>query len=308
MNAEDLRFFLAVRQAGSIKGGARLLKVDHSTVSRRLAALEEALDARLFERTPEGLLETDVGRAIGPLAERIELLTRELQDAANAASDSPTGPVRIAVSPLIAEHFLVPLVPELQRRFPNVGFDIVADISRTNVLRREADIAIRQHPTGKAPAESSALAMKIGVFAFAAYASPAYLERHGRPEGLAPNLAGHQMISTGKWAPGNAWNEQLEHPAEYILTVYPFSTATVAATTGIGIAVLPCLGADTHPNLVRLTPPLDAYDIWIVSSPEVQNNQRVKAVKEVLIEMLRAAAPAFAGTAGPRNASPPPPR
>lgn len=298
MNAEDLRFFLAVRQAGSIKGGARLLKVDHSTVSRRLAALEEALDARLFERTPEGLLETDVGRAIGPLAERIELLTRELQDAANAASDSPTGPVRIAVSPLVADHFLIPAVPELQRRFPGVAFDIVADISRANVLRREADIAIRQHPAGKAPAEPSALAMKIGAFSFAAYASPAYLERHGRPEGLAPNLSGHQMISTGKWAPGNAWNEQLDHPAEYVLTVYPFSTAIVAAVAGIGIAVLPCLAADSHPGLVRLTPPLDAYDSWIVSSPEVQKNQRVKAVKEALIEMLRAAAPKLAGTAG----------
>jgi DNA-binding transcriptional LysR family regulator len=298
MNAEDLRFFLAVRQAGSIKGGARLLKVDHSTVSRRLAALEEALDARLFERTPEGLLETDVGRAIGPLAERIELLTRELQDAANAASDSPTGPVRIAVSPLIADNFLIPLVPELQRRFPEVAFDIFADISRANVVRREADIAIRQHPAGKAPAESSALALKVGIFGFAAYASPAYLERRGRPEGLAPNLTGHLMISTGKWAPGNSWNEQLEHPAEYILTVYPFSTAIAAAVTGIGIAVLPCLGADTHPRLVRLTPRLDAYDIWIVSSAEVQNNQRVKAVKEALIEMLRAAAPELAGTAG----------
>jgi DNA-binding transcriptional LysR family regulator len=298
MNAEDLRFFLAVRQAGSIKGGARLLKVDHSTVSRRLAALEEALDARLFERTPEGLLETDVGRAIGPLAERIELLTRELQDAANAASDSPTGPVRIAVSPLIADNFLIPLVPELQRRFPEVAFDIFADISRANVVRREADIAIRQHPAGKAPAESSALALKVGIFGFAAYASPAYLERRGRPEGLAPNLTGHLMISTGKWAPGNSWNEQLEHPAEYILTVYPFSTAIAAAVTGIGIAVLPCLGADTHPRLVRLTPRLDAYDIWIVSSAEVQNNQRVKAVKDALIEMLRAAAPELAGTAG----------
>ena len=299
MNAEDLRFFLAVRQAGSIKGGARLLKVDHSTVSRRLAALEEALDARLFERTPEGLLETDVARAIGPLAERIELLTRELQDAANAASDSPTGPVRIAVSPLVADHFLIPLVPELQRRFPNIAFDIVADISRTNVLRREADIAIRQHPTGKAPAESSALAMKIGIFAFAAYASPAYLERHGRPQGgLAPNLAGHRMISTGKWAPGNAWNEQLDNPAEYVLTVYPFSTATAAAATGVGIAVLPCLGADTDPRLVRLTPPLDCFDIWVVSSPEVQANQRVRAVKEALIELLRDRAPALAGTGG----------
>ena len=77
VNADDLRFFLAVRQAGSIKGGARILKVNHSTVSRRLQALEEALKAGLFERTPEGLVDTDLARAIAPLAERVELLTRE---------------------------------------------------------------------------------------------------------------------------------------------------------------------------------------------------------------------------------------
>jgi DNA-binding transcriptional LysR family regulator len=138
--------------------------------------------------------------------------------------------------------------------------------------------------------------MKVGIFSFAAYASPAYVERHGRPEGgVAPNLAGHQMISTGQWAPGNAWNEQLDHPAPYVLTVYPFSTATTAAATGIGIAVLPCLGADTDPRLLRLSPPLAFFEIWVVSSPEVQTNQRVRAVKETLIEMVRAGAPAFAG-------------
>src|SRR5579872_1237064 len=100
VNAEDLRFFLAVREAGSIKGGARALKVDHSTVSRRIAALEEALDAHLFDRTPEGLVETDVARAVAPVAERIEILTRELEDAAALASDAPRGPVCIAVFPV----------------------------------------------------------------------------------------------------------------------------------------------------------------------------------------------------------------
>ena len=95
LNAEDLRFFLAVWTARSIKGGARILRVDHSTVSRRLASLEESLGARLFDRTPEGLVETDVAVAIAPLAQRIEALTGELVDAANAASGVPSGPVRI---------------------------------------------------------------------------------------------------------------------------------------------------------------------------------------------------------------------
>jgi DNA-binding transcriptional LysR family regulator len=296
MNAEDLRFFLAVRQAGSIKGAARKLKVDHSTVSRRLSALEEALGSRLFERTPEGLLETNVAKTIAPLAERIEVMTRELMDAANAASASPSGPVRIAVSPVVADHFLLPRVPALMQRFPDIPLDIVADIARVNVLRREADIALRQHTLGKAPAEPEALARHLCTFGFAAYASPDYVARHGRPERPIQSLAGHKMISTGPWAtPGNSWNEQLSESADYVISVYPFSTATSAAAAGIGIAVLPCLGSDTDPRLVRLSEVVASFDLWIVTSQGVRDNARVQAVKGALIEMIRESEPAFSG-------------
>src|SRR3954471_11193486 len=77
MNRDDVRYFLAVRAARSIKGAARALKVDHTTVSRRLAALEIALGASLFERTPDGLVETDAGRAVAPIAERMEVVAAE---------------------------------------------------------------------------------------------------------------------------------------------------------------------------------------------------------------------------------------
>jgi len=296
MNSDDLRFFLAIRQARSIKGGARVLKVDQSTVTRRLAALEEALGAPLFDRSPEGLLETDVARAIAPLAERIELLTRELEEAANSASDSPKGPVRITTSPIFSEHFLIPRVPQLQRRFPDVPLDILADISRANMVRREADIAIRQHPAGKSPAEPSALAMKVGSLGFAAYASEAYLERHGRPEQPVTNLRGHRMIGTGQLAPGNFWNDQLEQPAEYAVFVHPLQSAEAAAAAGLGIAVLPCISADKNVELVRLTDVITTYDVWIVTSPQVRNNPRVRGIKDALVEMIRDADAEIRGT------------
>jgi DNA-binding transcriptional LysR family regulator len=78
VNRDDVRDFVAVRAARSIKGAARALKVDHTTVSRRLAALELGLGASLFERTPDGMVETDVGRAIAPLAERMEIASVDL--------------------------------------------------------------------------------------------------------------------------------------------------------------------------------------------------------------------------------------
>jgi DNA-binding transcriptional LysR family regulator len=203
--------------------------------------------------------------------------------------------VRIAVSPIMADHFLIPRVPELRRRFPEIRLDVFADITHVNVLRREADIAIRQRPRDKAPAEASALVTKVGSFAFAAYASPAYIERHGGPQYGADDLEGHEMISTGKWSPGDPWNDQLAHPAKYVLSVYPFAAANAAALAGIGIAVLPCLGTDTDSRLVRLTDVIFAYETWVVTSQGAQNNPRVKKVKDALVEMLREAEPELSG-------------
>ena len=296
MNADDLRFFLAVRQAGSIKGGARMLKVDHSTVSRRLMALEESLKVSLFERTPEGLVDTELARVIAPLAERVDLLTREIEDAANAASDVRNGPVRIAVSPVVAHHFLLPRLPELRSLFPDVAFDIVADIAPVNVLKREADIAIRQRPEGKTPAEPEALAMKVGKFGYALYGSRAYVERHGRPERPVRSLAGHEMISSGALGPGDLWNAELDAPAAVAASIYPLMAVREAVIAGVGVAVLGCLEADADPRLVRLSDVLGAYTLWIVTSHAVRNNQRVRAVKEALVQMIQAAAPEFDGS------------
>jgi DNA-binding transcriptional LysR family regulator len=220
-----------------------LLDAQNRDASPLFSGAEEALGARLFERTLEGLIETDVAVAVAPLAERIEALTHELEDAANAAAGVPSGPVCVAVSPVVAEHFLIPRLPDLMKRFPDIAFDIHADISRRSLSKREADIAIRQYPEGTPPAEPSALAVKVGKLAAAAYASHEYIERFGRPAYPARSLAGHVMIRT-EWSPGDGWNATLDEPAEYALSVYPFASATVAAVFGIGIAILPCSPAN----------------------------------------------------------------
>lgn len=298
MNGDDLKVFLAIRQAASIKGAARALRVDHSTVSRRLAALEESLGARLFERTPEGLVATDAARAVAPLAEQIDHLTRELREAVRAASDAPAGPVRVAVSPVIAEHFLMPRVPELLRRFPGIELDVRASIARASIVgEREADIAIRQHPRGKAPAEPSAIAVKVGELGFAAFASQAYVERQGLPARPLTSLAGHSVISVGSWFPADAWNDELEVPGTYAIAVYPFSTVYAAVLAGVGIGVLPCLGADADARLVRVSDVILSFDTWVVTSAQARGNPRVRTFKEALIELLRGARDELAGVA-----------
>ena len=296
MNGDDLRVFLAVRRAASIKGAARMLEVDHSTVSRRLAALEESLGARLFERTPEGLVPTDAAGAVAPLVEQIDLLTRELRDAARAASNAPTGPIRIAVSPVVAEHFLIPrVVPELMARFPDLELDIRANIARASFVgEREADIAIRQHPRGTTPAEPSAVVTKVGQLGFAGFASREYVDRRGLPTRPITSLEGHSLISTEPWFSAD-WGDQLELPGTSTISAFPFSTVFSAVVAGLGIGLLPCLGADGDPRLVRVSDVIASFDMWVVTSTHARNNTRVRAVKDALVEMLRAAKDELAG-------------
>ena len=288
MNRDDVRYFLAVRAAGSIKGAARALKVDHTTVSRRLAALEIALGARLFERTPDGLLETDVGRSIAPIAERMEIAAVEIAEAAHAASDSLAGPVRIATTPLLADHFLVPALPGLRQRFPQVELELYSGVASVDMPRREADIAVRIHPSGKAPGEDSLLSRKAAKFGYALFATQSYVDAHGLPERPIRSLRGHQIVGNGHPLL-MAWNTQLDEPAEVPLTVFPFISNLAAVVAGLGLGVIACVAGDQHPDLIRLSDVIGQWDVWVITNPEARNNTRVRVVKEALAELLEAA-------------------
>jgi DNA-binding transcriptional LysR family regulator len=102
------------------------------------------------------------------------------------------------------------------------------------------------------------------------------------------------MIRTS-WSPGETWNTDLDEPADYVVSVYPFASATVAAVAGIGIAVLPCLGSDTNPRLSRISDVIATYDMWVVTTPEVRNNPRVVVVKDAIVDLIRAASAELAG-------------
>lgn len=199
--------------------------------------------------------------------------------------------------PVLAVHFLIPRVPGLRRRFPDVGFEISADVASVNVLKREADIAIRTYPEGRAPAEPSALAMKVGNVGFALYASKGYIERHGRPERPVRALAGHEMIAMGKGDPGSAWNAQLEEPADCSISVYPGLAVTAALHADLGLGVLLCVEGDADPRLIRVSDVLGTHPLWVVTSDAARNNARVRAVKDVLVEMIRDATPQLDGSA-----------
>jgi DNA-binding transcriptional LysR family regulator len=294
MNRDDVRYFLAIRTAHSIKGAARALKVDHTTVSRRLAALEIALGASLFERTPDGLVETHVGRSIAPIAERLEIVAAEVVEAAHAASDSMAGPVRIATTPVMADYFFVPALPELRQRFPQVELELYSGVASVDMPRREADIAIRVHPPGKSPGEDSLLSRRAASFGYALYGARSYLEARGVPERPVRSLCGHRIVGNGHPLL-MAWNTQLDEPAEVPLTVFPFMSNLAAVVGGLGLGLLACVAGDQHPDLVRLSDVIGQWDLWLVTNPEARNNARVRGVKEALLELMEAGGDRLSG-------------
>jgi DNA-binding transcriptional LysR family regulator len=242
------------------------------------------------------LIATPAAEAVAPLVAQIDLLLHEVQDAARAASDAPSGPVRIAVSPVVAEHFLMARIASLMEKFPGIELDIRAGVAPARFVgEREADIAIRQHPEGKAPAEPSVLAAKVGRIGFALFASHEYVESHGRPARPVTSLEGHSVIGTTTWGPGASWFAELEHAGVETISAFPYSTAYAAVLAGVGISVLPCLGADGDPRLVRLSDVIASFDLWVVSTAQSRTNVRVSTVKEALIELLRQSRDELAG-------------
>src|SRR6187402_3595408 len=135
----DFEVFLAVARAGTLSAAARLLKVDQSTVSRRLAALEASAGTRLFDRTPTGYLLTAPGEAMRGRVEDMETHAIAIERQLLGQDTSPTGQVRLAASDSFAAWFLVPRLAGLCSRYPGISVELVTGNQPVNLARREAD-------------------------------------------------------------------------------------------------------------------------------------------------------------------------
>lgn len=294
---DDVRVFVALCESGSLKGAGAALGVDHSTVSRRLAALEEALGGPVFDRTKTGIKLNSVGLAIEPYARQVAGSIADLTTKAATMFGSADGPVRIAASPILAMDFLIPRLAQLQERFPDVTFDTMAGIARVDISRHEADLAIRTHPKGASPGGAADLARKAGTFGFAVYASCGYLSKFGTPQRPIRGLDGHRIVVASATSPGSKWNETLEPPAEQALIAFPYASTMAAVMSGIGVALLPCVMADKQAQLQRVSDLILEWDVWVVTSKQHRHSALIRDVKETLLEMLSDAGPELSGRA-----------
>ena len=268
MNWDDLKVFLSVADAGSVRGAAKNLGISHSTVSRRLDALETDLGVRLFDRLSKGYVPTAPGEEIAAFASDMLDNVNELQRHVVGADSRLTGTIRVTMPDLLACHLLMPDIVRFSHTYPDIDVDLVLSYETLSITNREADVAVRI--TDK-PAEHL-VGRKVGRYVNAVYATVDYLKRT-KPED-------RQWIGWGDRATFPAWVRESAFPDIPSRGSYNNSMAQFAAAkAGLGIAMLPCFMCDPEPTLVRVVQGLakPAFDVWVLTHPDLRDTARIRS-------------------------------
>lgn len=279
MDWENLRFFVELARSGSLSAASRLLRVDHTTVARRMSALEADLGVRLFDRMPRGYTLTEAGERVADLAARLEEDAFAIEHFARGHADAPSGAVRLSAPPVVASAFLAPRLAPFRRRFPRVVLELIGDSRAISLNRREADLAVRL----AAPEDGTLIARRLGSMAYALYADAGYAAE--RPETAWEFVAYDDSLDhvpQQRWLLREAGGRAVVFRANDLASLY------AAARAGIGVAALPRFLGDPAPGLVRLPVASEptARELWLLVHPDVRRAAAVRAAMDVVIALF----------------------
>lgn len=284
---ELYRSFLGVLKEGSLSGAARLLGITQPTVGRHIAALEKALGIALFTRSPTGLLPTDSALALRTNAETMESTAAALERTASSQGEGVRGVVRITASEVIGVEVLPAIVGRLHQEHPDLRIELVLTNKVQDLLRREADIAVRMTP----PEQKMLIARRIGRIEIGMHATRGYCADHGTPQNVA-DLTQHTLIgfdqetpfirSARKAFPG--WSrESFDLRTDNDLA----QLALIRAGAGIGLCQVPI--ARRSDSLVRLLPrQVSLYlETWITMHADLRNRRGCRVAFDALVAGLQ---------------------
>ncbi len=278
-NWENLRFFVAVAQSGSLSAAARALGVDHATVSRRLSALEDDLQLRLIDRLPRACELTASGKQALLLASRIEAEAFAIERIAHVAQFPMHGKVTISVPPVLASNFFAKRLGNFSQRHPGIQLAMVSQAHSVSLGRREADIAVRLFR----PEEPANVTRKLGEMPFALYASREY-EYAGDPSHWGIIAYEAQRADM----PHQKWLETVAGARRIVCELSDIATQQVAARTGIGVAGLPVFLGDDDPALQRLPFGGEPFyrEIWLVVHADLRHSPPIRAVMDFVADAI----------------------
>ncbi len=277
-----IRSFLAALEHGSLSGAAKALRSSQPTLGRHVAELESQLGTTLFERTGRGLLPTAMALRLAESARAMETSALQLSRLASGEQSKIAGAVRISASQPVACVLLPPLLAQMRLALPEITVELVVSNEVSNLLKREADIALRMVQ----PDQASVIAKRVGQVTISAYAHRDYLRRRGIPK-LPADLLAHDVISGDKddaLERGAAAMGLHLHKERIVLRTDDLIAYAAAVRAAIGVGfVSDYIGRIDH-SLVRLLPMLQIppLPLWLVVHREIRSNLRIKAVYDFL--------------------------
>ena len=289
---DDLRVALAVADAGSLAGAARALNVNHTTVLRRLDALEARLNTRLFDRRRSGYVPTEAGdllaeeaRAIAPRVNDIErrVLGRDLR---------LTGQVRLTTAIVTMVHLLGEPLAQFARTHPGIDVEVAESSILLDLSRRQADVAIRiskqvpEHWVGRT----------LGSVQYRVYAKRGARDLPQRKTPLAHLLANAPWVAFEREIAANSFGRWMQRhiPQEQVrLRVDIFNSMVAMLHTGLGIGLLPTFVAAKEPELLPVSAPIEELTtpLWILTHPDLRRTARIQAFMQLVGDAVAAALP-----------------
>lgn len=299
MDWDDLRYFAELARTGSLSAAARALKVDHTTVARRVSSLEQSLGVRLFDRLPRGWALTADGEQA---ADRVRLLEEEvfaLSAFARGRAHALGGTVRVSAPPAFGALFVMPRLGLLRERHPGIELDFIGESRIANLTRREADLALR---IGR-PEGASMVARRLPGFAYGLFAHRDYVASVPPVEWT---FLGHD--ETLEHSPPQQWLRRYAAGRPLAIRTNDITGLMHAVRAGIGVAVLSRYMAELAPELVCIEQGDDLLqrELWLVVQSDVRRSPSVRAVMDILIEVIERdraliEGPVQNSTAGPQR-------
>jgi DNA-binding transcriptional LysR family regulator len=281
---DDLRVFLAVAQAGSLRRAARALGLGQPTVIRHVRQLEQSLGTRLFERTPDGHRLTKWGQHLLPMAQSMADTATAIDRRRMAFGDDAGGVVRVVAGEWVSR-FLAPRLATAASAHRDLTVELAESHLEPDLDRREADLYVRHG----LPARGHLIRVGLGKIAAAIYGATSLVEAHpaARTEARWHSCpwvaydAPHENFRSMAWLMGQLGDGRPRVRASR------FSLQVEAICAGAGLGILPCFVGDADRRLVRLTAPIDELgaDYWLLVHPDLKTVARVR----LLIDWVRAA-------------------
>jgi DNA-binding transcriptional LysR family regulator len=276
----------AVLKSGSLSAAARMLGISQPTVGRHVEQLEQALGQPLFTRSPQGLRPTDFTARLGPYLEAMAAAAEAALREASGEADQVAGVIRITASEIIGAEVLPAILAEFREAHPQVVIELVLSNQNEDLLRREADLAVRM----VRPTQGALVAKRVGQIGLGLHAHRRYIQAHGMPTSL-DDLAKGSLIGFDK---GGAFTRSVEASGvdlrrdRFALRSDSDLAQLAAIRAGFGVGVCQYGLAARDPNLTPVLPEAISFQLetWVVMHEDLKNSRRMRLMFDHLVERM----------------------